>query len=62
MRLKSLTYILSASLSLSLISCGGGDHDSEELATNDSTKVDSIAVAVDSVQVDSTTVDTTATK
>ena len=48
MRLKSLTYILSASLSLSLISCGGGDHDSEELATNDSTKVDSIALTNES--------------
>jgi hypothetical protein len=47
MRLKSLTYILSASLSLSLISCGGGDHDSEELATNDSTKVDSTKYKVE---------------
>jgi hypothetical protein len=44
MRLKSITYILSASLSLSLISCGGGSHDSEELSTSDSTKVDSLSL------------------
>jgi len=44
MKLKSLTYILSASLSFSLFSCGGGSHESDELSTNDSTKVDSLAL------------------
>lgn len=44
MRLKSLTYIATVSLSLSLISCGGGSSENDELSTTDSTKVDSLAL------------------
>ena len=41
MKIKSIIYFLSVSISLGLISCGGNDNQSEELSLTDSTKIDS---------------------